>query len=159
MQSFKALTATPSGKLTQGLVFALIWIAALLTLVVLILIVGILLVRGLPSVNLEFLTGVPEDLGRSGGILPTILGTVILGLVSLVIATPLGIGAAPSDPPGEKQHHEDDQDDADDADAAMTVAVAITPEAATEAANQEDDEKDHEDDSKRRHERFLLAKG
>lgn len=94
MQSIKELTAAPSGKLTQRLVFTLIWAAALLALVVLILIVGILLVRGLPSVNLEFLTGVPEDLGRSGGILPTILGTVILGVVSLVIATPIGIGAA-----------------------------------------------------------------
>ena len=94
MQNTRRLTAAPSGKLTQWLVFGLIWAAALSALVVLILIVGVLLVRGLPWVDLEFLTGVPEDLGRSGGILPTILGTVILGLVSLVIATPLGIGAA-----------------------------------------------------------------
>lgn len=83
-----------SGRITQNVVFMLIWAAALLALVILILIVGVLLVRGLPSVTLEFLTGVPEDLGRSGGILPTIIGTVVLGAVSLLIATPIGVGAA-----------------------------------------------------------------
>ena len=83
-----------SGRITQNVVFMLIWAAALLALVILILIVGVLLVRGLPSVTLEFLTGVPEDLGRSGGILPTIIGTVVLGAVSLLIATPIGVGTA-----------------------------------------------------------------
>ncbi len=83
-----------SGRITQNVVFMLIWVAALLALAILILIVGVLLVRGLPSVTLEFLTGVPEDLGRSGGILPTIIGTVVLGAVSLLIATPIGVGAA-----------------------------------------------------------------
>lgn len=83
-----------SGRITQNVVFMLIWAAALLALVILILIVGVLLVRGLPSVTLEFLTGVPEDLGRSGGILPTLIGTVVLGAVSLLIATPIGVGAA-----------------------------------------------------------------
>ena len=83
-----------SGRITQNVVFMLIWAAALLALAILILIVGVLLVRGLPSVTLEFLTGVPEDLGRSGGILPTLIGTVVLGAVSLLIATPIGVGAA-----------------------------------------------------------------
>ena len=50
--------------------------------------------RGLPSISWEFLTGSPENLGRDGGILPTIIGTIVLGLVALLIATPLGIGSA-----------------------------------------------------------------
>lgn len=83
-----------TGKLTQRIVFTLIWAAAVLALLILVSIIGILLVRGLPSVNWEFLTDVPKDLGRAGGILPTLLGTVILGIVSLLIATPLGVGAA-----------------------------------------------------------------
>ncbi len=52
------------------------------------------MVRGLPSFSWKFLTGTPEDLGREGGILPTILGTVVLGVVALLIATPLGVGSA-----------------------------------------------------------------
>jgi phosphate transport system permease protein len=79
---------------TQRFAFGCIWVAALLAIVLLVLIVGVILVRGLPSVNWRFLTGVPENLGREGGILPTILGTVVLGLVALVIATPLGVGSA-----------------------------------------------------------------
>jgi phosphate transport system permease protein len=79
---------------TQRFAFGCIWIAALLTLAVLALIVGLIVIRGLPSLSWGFLTGVPENLGRDGGILPTIVGTVVLGAVSLVIATPLGIGSA-----------------------------------------------------------------
>ncbi len=79
---------------TQRFAFGCIWAAAVLAITLLVLIIGVIMVRGLPSVSWRFLTGVPEDLGREGGILPTILGTVVLGLVALVIATPLGVGSA-----------------------------------------------------------------
>lgn len=79
---------------TQRIAFASIWIAAILTLAVLGLVVGLIIVRGLPSLSLGFLTGSPENLGRDGGIFPTIVGTIVLGLVALLIATPLGIGSA-----------------------------------------------------------------
>jgi phosphate transport system permease protein len=76
--------------------FAFAWISAaeLNTQALLALIIGVIMVRGLPSVSWEFLTGTPENLGRDGGILPTILGTIALGVVALLIATPLGIGSA-----------------------------------------------------------------
>ncbi len=79
---------------TQRIAFASIWIAAIFTLAVLALVVGLIVVRGLPSLSLGFLTGSPENLGRDGGIFPTIVGTIVLGLVALLIATPLGIGSA-----------------------------------------------------------------
>jgi phosphate transport system permease protein len=79
---------------TQRLAFGCIWAAALLTLAVLALIIGLIMFRGLPSLSWGFLTGSPENLGRDGGILPTIVGTVVLGAVSLLIATPLGVGSA-----------------------------------------------------------------
>ncbi len=81
-------------NLRERLAFGAIWVAAILTVLVLLLIIGIILVRGLPHVSLEFLTSAPSDLGRAGGILPTIIGTVVLGFVALLIATPLGIGSA-----------------------------------------------------------------
>jgi phosphate transport system permease protein len=83
-----------TGLRSQRFAFAWIWAAALATLAVLGLIVGVIMVRGLPSVSWSFLTTSPENLGRDGGILPTILGTVVLGLVALLIATPLGVGSA-----------------------------------------------------------------
>jgi phosphate transport system permease protein len=71
-----------------------IWGAAVFSLAVLLLLIGYILLKGLPGVSLEFLIASPEDLGRAGGIMPTILSTVVLGLVALVIATPLGVGSA-----------------------------------------------------------------
>ena len=78
----------------ERIAFGAIWVAALFTVLVLLLIIGIILFRGLPYVSIGFLTGTPEDLGRAGGILPTIVGTIVLGFVALLIATPLGIGSA-----------------------------------------------------------------
>lgn len=65
--------------------------ATILTLVILIFIIFFILEKGLPVMSLGFLTGKPEDLGRKGGIFPAILGSVILPLLAIVIATPLGI--------------------------------------------------------------------
>lgn len=79
---------------TQQIAFGCIWAAALLALLVLSFIVGVILVRGLPFLSLRFLVESPQELGREGGILPTILGTVVLGLVALLIAAPLGVGSA-----------------------------------------------------------------
>ena len=83
-----------SSARVQQFAFGCIWAAAILTMGVLALIIGLIVWRGLPSISWEFLTGSPENLGRDGGILPTIIGTMVLGLVALLIATPLGIGSA-----------------------------------------------------------------
>jgi phosphate transport system permease protein len=79
---------------TQRAAFGCIWAAAVLTLAVLGLVIGLIMFRGLPSLSLGFLTGTPAALGREGGIFPTIIGTIALGVVALLIATPLGVGSA-----------------------------------------------------------------
>lgn len=79
---------------SQRMAFGCLWFAASLTIAILAVIVIYILVQGLPYVTLGFLTGRPEAMGREGGILPTILGTLALGGLSLVIAVPLGVGAA-----------------------------------------------------------------
>ncbi len=83
-----------AARRSQSLVFGLIWAIALLVLAVLVTVIGIILLRGLPSVDLAFLTQAPTNLGKDGGILPTIVGTVVLGVLALLIAAPLGIGTA-----------------------------------------------------------------
>jgi phosphate ABC transporter, permease protein PstA len=81
-------------KVSQRVAFTLLWSTALVTIGCLILIVFYILKEGLPSINWEFLTAFPEDMGRKGGIFPTIIGSLYLTLVSLLIATPIGVGAA-----------------------------------------------------------------
>jgi phosphate transport system permease protein len=83
-----------NARTTQAAVFGLIWAAALITLAALGAIIGSVLIEGVPRLSLAFLTQAPSDLGRAGGILPTIISTVALGLFALVIAVPIGVGAA-----------------------------------------------------------------
>jgi len=44
--------------------------------------------------NLRFLTANPKDMGKSGGIFSTIIGTIALTVMAILIATPLGVGTA-----------------------------------------------------------------
>jgi len=72
----------------------LIWTAALFVLVVLSAIVIYILYRGLPRINWSFLTEIPRNMGRSGGIASAIVGTLMVTAVAIVIAVPFGIGTA-----------------------------------------------------------------
>ena len=71
-----------------------IWSAALFVLFVLSAIIVYLLYKGLPQINLDFLTQIPRDGGASGGILSPIVGTLMVTAVAVVIAIPFGIGTA-----------------------------------------------------------------
>ena len=79
---------------TQGIARVLIWTAALLTIGMMILILFHVLREGLPSLRLRFFLDSPKEMGREGGILPTIIGTMALTLVAVLVATPLGVGTA-----------------------------------------------------------------
>ena len=81
-------------RFTQALAIALLGAATLLTLAVLVFIIFFVLEKGLPTVTLGFLLDNPKDMGRAGGIFPTLVGTVLLPLVALTIAIPLGVGTA-----------------------------------------------------------------
>jgi phosphate transport system permease protein len=54
-------------------------------------VVGLLLVRGLPAISLEFLFAFPTEGMTAGGLLPALLGTVWLVGVSLAFAVPVGV--------------------------------------------------------------------
>ena len=81
-------------KHTQRIAIALLGTATGVTLVVLLFIVGFVLEKGLPVVSFSFLFSMPKDMGRAGGILPTLVGTLLLPLLAIAIALPLGVGTA-----------------------------------------------------------------
>lgn len=56
--------------------------------------IGYILYRGLPHVSWEFLTSKPSFIRKTIGILPNILNTIYLIVITLVIVLPLGVGAA-----------------------------------------------------------------
>jgi len=79
---------------TQQAAKIIIWVAALATLGVMFWILYQVLEEGLPLLRLEFLLDSPRQMGRTGGIFSTIVGTVALTAVAILIATPLGVGTA-----------------------------------------------------------------
>ncbi len=81
-------------KKIDGFVKASLSLQAYLTVGILLLIIGVIFIKGISYVNLEFLFYYPEDMGRHGGIFPSIVGTIFLVLLSLFFATPLGLGTA-----------------------------------------------------------------
>ena len=50
--------------------------------------------KGLPAINWEFISAYPRKSGSEGGILPAIVGTVLLVLGTIVVALPLGMATA-----------------------------------------------------------------
>ena len=73
---------------------SVLWTLTLVTVGVLVFIIFFILRRGLPALSLEFLTANPVDMGKSGGIFSTVVGTVALTVLAILIAAPLGIGTA-----------------------------------------------------------------
>jgi phosphate transport system permease protein len=67
---------------------------AFFTVSILVVIVAIIFFKGIAYVNPEFIFAQPEDMGRHGGIFPSIVGTIQLALLSILLATPLGVGTA-----------------------------------------------------------------
>lgn len=79
----------------QSFWVALMWLFGLITVSILILVVGYVLLKGGTAINWEFLTTPPKGgLSGEGGISTTIGTTFYLVGLTLLIATPLGIGAA-----------------------------------------------------------------
>jgi len=67
---------------------------AFFTVGILVVIVAVIFFKGAPHISLGFIFSSPEDMGRHGGIFSTIIGTVLLVLLSIFLATPLGVGTA-----------------------------------------------------------------
>lgn len=78
----------------QKIAKALLLAAALSTVIILAVILGYILIEGLKNVNLSFLLDKPRKMGAKGGIFPVIIGTVYFTVLTLGIATPIGVGAA-----------------------------------------------------------------
>ncbi len=81
-------------RYTQILAISLLVLMTVFTLAILVFIIVFIFGKGLIYVTPDFLFSNPQDMGKAGGIFPTLLGTVILPLLAILIATPLGVGTA-----------------------------------------------------------------
>lgn len=83
-----------SPKTSQKIMNNVFILSGVLTLSILIIILGYILVNGLPVCSPEFIFGDVADSGKSGGIFPMIISSLYVTFIAVLIATPLGVGAA-----------------------------------------------------------------
>lgn len=78
----------------QKVNFGLLKVAALINGAALGIIIYFILTRGWRAISWEFLTRPPTDSMTAGGILPCIVGTFLLCLVTILVALPIGVASA-----------------------------------------------------------------
>jgi len=83
-----------SSQTNQKIAFALMSLATVIVVVPIVLVIVYIIWQGIGGISWEFLTSMPRNGMRDGGILPAIAGTVILIVATAIVAIPLGIGAA-----------------------------------------------------------------
>lgn len=81
-------------KVKDSIVRLMIYVCASLSVILLVGIIVYVLFKGLKSVNIEFLTTVTSVLKGTVGIAGNIVNTVIIIFLTMIIATPIGIGSA-----------------------------------------------------------------
>ena len=83
-----------SVKMKQRLAFSIISLTIVTVIIILGIILAYIISNGAGALSWEFITTGPSNLGRSGGIFPSIVGTLYLVAGAIAMALPLGVGAA-----------------------------------------------------------------
>lgn len=81
-------------KIKCAVLNILMYLAAGIICVMLLCLIGYILYRGLRHISFDFLTSKPSLIQDTIGILPNILNTVYIILITLIIVLPIGVGAA-----------------------------------------------------------------
>lgn len=85
---------TKQRKMFINIMRGLMTVSVILTAALVLFLLCYVLIKGLPNISWEFLSGKPSYLEDKIGILPDILNTLYTMVATLVIVLPLGIGAA-----------------------------------------------------------------
>ena len=81
-------------SVVQTLGFTLLGLVALVVVAPILLVVGTIVARGITAINWQFISSMPYGGMRQGGILPAIIGTLLLTLGTALVAVPIGVGGA-----------------------------------------------------------------
>ena len=81
-------------KVKCAILNTLMYLSAGIICLILLGLIGYILYRGLPHITPQFLTSKPSLIRETVGILPNILNTIYIILITLVIVLPIGVGAA-----------------------------------------------------------------
>lgn len=81
-------------KIKSGVLNALTVLSAVFIATLLLSLIGYILYRGIGHITLSFLTSKPSLIRDTVGILPNILNTLYIILITLIIVLPIGVGSA-----------------------------------------------------------------
>lgn len=81
-------------RISDTIIKILIYLSACFSVALLIGIIGYVFIKGIGSVNFSFLTTVTSTLKKTVGIAGNIVNTLYIIVITLLIATPVGIGSA-----------------------------------------------------------------
>lgn len=81
-------------KFKSAVLNILMYLSAGLICLMLLGIIGYILIRGIPHISWKFLSSKPSLIKDTIGILPNILNTLYIILITLIIVLPIGVGAA-----------------------------------------------------------------
>ncbi len=87
-------TISASRKRKIKVLNALMIISFVLILAILVFIIGYIMYRGIPNITWEMLTTQPSVIKKTYGILPNILNTLYIVIMTLIIVLPIGVCAA-----------------------------------------------------------------
>ena len=77
---------------TQRMGFGLLAVTALAVVVPILAVIGVIVYEGLSAISWEFISAMPFDGMKDGGIFPAIVGTVLLTLGTALVSIPVGVG-------------------------------------------------------------------
>ncbi len=80
--------------LVQRVGFLLLGLVSLAVVTPILFVVAAIVVKGIAAINWQFLSTMPRGGMKEGGILPAIVGTILLTLGTAVAAVPVGVGGA-----------------------------------------------------------------
>jgi len=83
-----------SRQVYQRIGFAFLTLSTAVVVLPILLLVGYIVVQGAPAISWEFVTAMPRDGMRAGGLWPAIVGTLLLTLGTAVFAVPVGVAVA-----------------------------------------------------------------
>lgn len=72
--------------------FIIVWLAAIATAAVLVILVGYILIKGVPNLSLKLFA--PVYTSENVSLFPALVNTIVMTMLSLLIAVPLGVSAA-----------------------------------------------------------------
>lgn len=81
-------------RLKSAVLNILMYLSTGLICLMLLGIIGYILIRGIPNISFKLLSSKPSLINDTIGILPNILNTLYIILITLVIVLPIGVGAA-----------------------------------------------------------------